>query len=336
MLDESLGTTETRGAGDELEPRGHAHRLGTSSPHLQRQHAAEARHLTRGHRVPRMRGQPRVVDPGDAGVGREEASDRLGVLAVAPHPVRQRPDSAEHEPAVKRRGHGTAGDLHRPDPLKQLVVGPRDHRAAQHVAVTAEVLGRRVHDEVGAQLERPGQHRRGPGVVAGHAGTRLPRQGDDRRNVRHAHERVRRRLDPDEARGRADRGRDRGRVSHVDRGVLQTPPGVDLGQELAGDVVRVVGHDDVIARGEGLEDGGRGRHAGGEGGRRGPCLELGETALERPPIGVRIPGVDVTARKAAVRRPLERRGQMDRRNDRAGGRVRLVAGMYGQRLEAHR
>ena len=52
----------------------------------------------------------------------------------------------------------------------RLVLGPRelaavDDRAADAVAVAAEVLGQRMHDDVGAVLERAAQVRRGHGVV---------------------------------------------------------------------------------------------------------------------------------------------------------------------------
>ena len=48
--------------------------------------------------------------------------------------------------------------------LRQLRVA-RDHGAADHVGVAVEVLGRRVHDDGRAQLERPLQHGRREGVV---------------------------------------------------------------------------------------------------------------------------------------------------------------------------
>ena len=50
--------------------------------------------------------------------------------------------------------------------LVQLVA-PREHqRAAEHVAVAAEIFGGRMHHHVRAQRQRPLQHRRGEGVVA--------------------------------------------------------------------------------------------------------------------------------------------------------------------------
>ena len=42
------------------------------------------------------------------------------------------------------------------------------HRAGEHVAVAVQVLGGGVHDEIGAELDRPRQHRRRHRVVDGH------------------------------------------------------------------------------------------------------------------------------------------------------------------------
>ena len=51
--------------------------------------------------------------------------------------------------------------------LAQLGVARRSTRAADDVGVAVQVLGRRVHDQVGAQLERPLEVRRHEGVVDG-------------------------------------------------------------------------------------------------------------------------------------------------------------------------
>ena len=83
-------------------------------------------------------------------------------------------------------------------PLRVLLARAHD-RAEQHVRVAAEVLRRAVHDEVGAVLERPQEHRR-----------RGRRVDDDRGGMRrgglqvgHRQERVRRRLQPDQVGVRA-------------------------------------------------------------------------------------------------------------------------------------
>ena len=142
---------------------------------------------------------------------------------------------------------------------KNSSVCPRDDRAAQDVAVPAQVLRRRVHDEVGAELQRTLQHRRRPGVIARRRGagarcaistiaamsvTRMPR--------------VRRRLHPDEP----CRGTHRARPPRRRRSCRRTSPRVPSGakcsqQQVRRAVVGVLGRNDVVAGAQRLEDGAR-------------------------------------------------------------------------------
>ena len=95
--------------------------------------------------------------------------DLSRVVAVTAHPVGQRADAAQREPAVEGRGHRALHRLNETDALKKRVVLPHHNRAAQHVAMPRQIFGRRVHDEVGPQRKNGLQARRGPGVVAGDA-----------------------------------------------------------------------------------------------------------------------------------------------------------------------
>jgi len=74
----------------------------------------------------------------------------------------------------------------------------RGHEAADHVGVAAEVLRRRVDDEVGAERERLLQIRRRERVVHDDDGPDAMRGLGDPADVDDAQVRVRRRLDPDE------------------------------------------------------------------------------------------------------------------------------------------
>ena len=70
-------------------------------------------------------------------------------------------------------------------------------RAADDVGVAVQVLGRRVHDQVGAELERALEVRRHEGVVDGEAGRRALRRSRRRRAMSaELEQRVGRRLDP--------------------------------------------------------------------------------------------------------------------------------------------
>ena len=72
------------------------------------------------------------------------------------------------------------GVLHEVQLVEQLLVAD-DQRPAQQVAVPAEVFGGRVHDDVGAQLQRPREHRRGERAVD--AQQRAARDGRSRRTA---------------------------------------------------------------------------------------------------------------------------------------------------------
>ena len=85
-------------------------------------------------------------------------------VAVPLHAHRERLEPAEHQVAVERARHRADRVLQEPDALGDLgVVGGRE--PADDVGVAAEVLRGRVHDDVGAELERPLQERRRERVV---------------------------------------------------------------------------------------------------------------------------------------------------------------------------
>ena len=79
------------------------------------------------------------------------------------------------------RSSSHASKLPRMPPCRARIVFSRAHqassaaggqRAGDHVGMAVQVLGRRVHDEVGAQRQGPGQHRGGHGGI-----DREPRAG---------------------------------------------------------------------------------------------------------------------------------------------------------------
>jgi len=63
-------------------------------------------------------------------------------------------DAAEHEVAVERARHSTDRVLQEPHPLGDLGVVGGDE-PADDVGVPAQILRDGVHDDVGAELERP-------------------------------------------------------------------------------------------------------------------------------------------------------------------------------------
>ena len=86
---------------------------------------------------------------------------------MAVHPHGERLHAAQHEVAVERAGHRAGRVLGEAQAVGEVVVVDGDE-PADHVAVAAEVLGGRVHDDVGAERERLLEVRRGERVVDDH------------------------------------------------------------------------------------------------------------------------------------------------------------------------
>ena len=89
------------------------------------------------------------------------------------HPQVQGPQPAVDEEAVERSRHRADRVLDEAQALVELAVAGDDH-AADHVGVAAEVLGRRVHDDIGARLQRPLVDRSGERVVDRDQGAAAP------------------------------------------------------------------------------------------------------------------------------------------------------------------
>ncbi len=165
----------------------------------ERDHAAEVAHLRRGELVARMGRQTGVEHLLDARLALEVRGDSDRVLAVLLHADGERLQPAQDEPAVERAGDGAERLLEEREALRDRVVVRREE-AADDVGVAAEVLRRRVQDDVGSERERLLEVRSREGVVddderADGVGS-LGRRAD----VDEVQERVRRRLEPDEPR----------------------------------------------------------------------------------------------------------------------------------------
>ena len=163
LLDEALDAAEALRELPDLRATDDRDRLLLASDE-ERDHAAEVAHLPGGELVSRMAAEARVEHALHPRVPLEVRRDRDGVLAVAVHPHRERLHAAEHEPRVERSGHRAERLLQEREPLRDRVVVRREE-AADDVRVPADVLRRRVEDDVGAERERLLEVRRGEGVV---------------------------------------------------------------------------------------------------------------------------------------------------------------------------
>jgi len=170
-----------------------------------------------------------------------------------------------------RRADGVLQESHL---LGELgVVADHDH-AADHVGVTIEVFGRRMHNQVSAMFQRTLQDRRGEGVVDRDQQAALARDRADRLQVDDLQGRVGRSFDPDQFRVRLDRGLERGRIGQVDEAEIQpraAPPHA-LEQAIAA-AVDVVHRDNMITAVEQLQQGRGRRQSGGKGEAAGAALQ---------------------------------------------------------------
>ena len=135
-----------------------------------------------------------------------------------------------------------------------LVLAREAQRAGDHVGMAVEILGRRMHDDIGAERDRPGEHRRRAGGVDAERGARgmgdFCRAGD----VADAPQRIARRLQPDEpGRPRPHGGAER-RKSSVSQNVTSSPnAGASHGEPIAQRPIHHPRRDDMRAGREARE-----------------------------------------------------------------------------------
>ena len=111
-----------------------------------------------------MAREPRVEHALHPRVPLQEFRHGLGIGCMPFHAQRQRLDAAQDEIAVEGAGYAARHAAQGMQPLAELGRA-RHEEAAEHVGMPAEVLRRRMHDDVAAELERPLEKRRGKRVV---------------------------------------------------------------------------------------------------------------------------------------------------------------------------
>ncbi len=164
---------------------------------LEAQHRAETVLLARRERMSFVAAQAGPVHARHCRMIVEKLSDQRCVLLVRAHARRERAQAAQRQEAVERRA-GEAEAVRPPGETLDDGRVFRDDRAADDVAVAVDVLRRRMHDDVGAERERPLQHRRQERVVDDAARADRVRGLRDVADVGDAQQRVRWRLDPDD------------------------------------------------------------------------------------------------------------------------------------------
>ena len=325
MLDQGVGVAEADGALDHRQRVHHFASRRQPAGELEGDHAAEGAHLAPGEGVLVEAFEPGIVDPGDRRVVFQRPRHRQRRRRVAVHAQLQGLDPA-HDLERRQRRHHRAG--HVLQPLQAdggHVLGRSGGEAGDEIAVAAEILGRRMDDDVGAQLDRPGQVGGGVGVVDHRL--RPVGAGDrrDRGDVDEAHVRVGRRLEVDHPGVAGDRPAEVLRVAHVDEARRHPELGEPRADEGEGAAVEGLVDDDLVALAQERPQHRADRaHAGGERQRRLGAFEAGEAPLEEIEGRVADAAVEVPRGLAAEhRRALlgavegEGRGHVDRRNQRA-------------------
>ena len=204
---------------------------------------------------------------------------------MQPHTGVQGPDSPHGEERVEgRTGH--AQGVGPPCHLFGQVRRPGDHGAANDIRVPVQVLGRRVDDEVGPQLDGPLEHRREEGVVDHDHGVHGAGPLDDVRDVDHSKQRIARRLHPDHARFVR-----KGLVQPVRVGLIdKLQPELALPgkarKEPVGPSVTVVGRQDEVVRSQQLQDRRHRRHARGGHHSLVTALEIRQRLSQNVPRGI--------------------------------------------------
>ena len=173
--------------------------------------------------------QERVARPGE--------TSRVRLERRGPRSRRGRPSARTRSDSVSRPLSSTQalnGDMRRPGVPHEVLHRPVDellgaeHRAAERAALAVDVLGRRVDDDVGAELERLGEHRRAEDVVDDDLRAGRVRQLGDGRDVDELLHRVARRLEEDRGRRHGQRLAPLVEVGAVDEDGLDAPARQDL------------------------------------------------------------------------------------------------------------
>ena len=272
-----------------------------------------------------------------ARVAGQEVDDLLGVVAVPVHPHRQRLEAAQGQPGVERPGDRAHGVLVEADLLGQVEVARRPARRRRRRS------GRRSTWWSSARRRR----RRGSAAAAGTARRRCcrrpaahPRRGRCSASAAMSAMLSSGLVGVSTQTSLVCRGGSRPRTasrSRERRGAVRQPPALlDLVEEPVRAAVRVVGDHDVVAGpAERADQRVLGGQAGGEREARAPpppaprCCPRGRCGS-----GWRS-GCTRSRRAGRRRRPACRStGRVDRRDHRAGRRVRLVARVDRARLEA--
>src|SRR5208282_473787 len=179
-----------------------------------------------------------------------------------------------------------SGFLKKRELLRLLGLGA-NHDSAQAVAVSVEKFRGGVDNHIGAELDRTLEIRRHESVVHDNFGTVLVAEFADGTQIAELHQRVRRRLEENQARVLLEGALDRFEIGSVDIGERQSEVREHLVEQARRPSVKIVSGNDVVSSLEHGRDGVDGGHSAGENFRGDSCFERGEIGLEAIAGGIR-------------------------------------------------
>ncbi len=166
-----------------------------SAIELQADDRSKASLLASRDLVARMGWQPRVVNALHIGLLFQPLRQAHRVAAMMIETRMQSPQAAQCHEAIERRTSDPK-TVRPPDELLMQPLVTRHDSSADHVAVTVQVLGRRVNDQIGAEWNRLLPGRREEGVVDDDQSPTGPAECCDGLDVRDPQQGVAGRLDP--------------------------------------------------------------------------------------------------------------------------------------------
>ncbi len=284
-------------------------------------------HLPLCEFVLRVRGQARVVDARHLRLMLQPLRQVQRVAAVAFHAQGQGFHAAQGEEGVERPGNRADRVLQKTQALGQFRIVP-DHRdATDHIGVAVQVLGGRVHHDVETQLQRALDPWAGKGVIGDTDNASRAADAGNGSQVNQAQQGIARGLDQDHFCVVLQRRFEGTEVGQVDE--AEAMPGAaltDLVEQAKGTAVQVVARHHMGISVEQFQYRGKARQPGGKGKRAGAAFKVGDAALQ---------GKTCRVMRAAIVKAFVHAGALlqisgvgvDRRHQRAGGRVRRLPGM---------
>ena len=253
------------------------------------------------------------------------------------HAQRQRLEAAQREKAVERADDAADGVLQIGQAFRQrrmARLAADNHRPADHVRMSVQILGRRVHDDVEAELERSLDPRAGKRIVGDRDQIALAGDLRDRGQIDQLEQGIARRLDPDHPGIGADRRAQPLRIGHVDEADAQVGRALaHVLEQPVSPAVQIVAGDDVRARVQRVDQRRHARQPRGEGEPARAVLEAGDACFQRGPR--RVAGARVVVALVHAGAGLHvGRSRVNRRHDRAGRWIGLLTGVNRARGES--